>query len=141
MKNQRAAVEDMTVIAEALVIETSTVGNTTQTMKEEIGTNTGEEMNTPLAEEHIHLNTGEEITMMTTNQGQGHQPIQDTKFMLRTAQTAGGQIETRPDDHAMTDKGITHPMTMKDTKVAKARIAIERLLMKKPHQETEVMNT
>ena len=85
MKNQRAAVEDMTVTAEALVIETSTVGNTTQTMKEEIGTNTGEEMNTPLAEEHIHLNTGEEITMMTTNQGQGHQPIQDTKFILRTA--------------------------------------------------------
>ena len=85
MKNQRAAVEDMTVTAEALVIETSTVENTTQTMKEEIGANTGEEMNTPLAEEHIHLNTREEITMMTTNQGQGHQPIQDIKSILRTA--------------------------------------------------------
>ena len=84
MKNQRAAAEDTTVIAGALVIEASTVGNTTQTTKEEIGNNTGEEMNT-LTEEHIHLNTGIEITMMTTNQGQGHQPIQDTKLTLRTA--------------------------------------------------------
>ena len=51
MKNQRVAVEDMTVIAEALFIEDSTVGNITQTLKEETGNNTGEETNT-LAEEH-----------------------------------------------------------------------------------------
>ena len=144
MKNQQAAVEDMTVIAEALVIEASTVENTTPITKGEIGNNTGEEMNT-LIEEHIHLNTGAEVTMMTMNRGQGHQPIQETTLTLRTTQTAGGQIETRPDDRVMTDKGITHQMTMKDTKqekkVVKARIAIERHPMRKPYQETGEMNT
>ena len=140
MKNQRVVVEDMTVIVEALAIEDSTVGDITQTLKEENGKNTGEETNT-LAEGHTHRNTGEEITMMTTSRGQGLQPIQDTKFTPRIAQIAGGQIETRPDDHAMTDKGITHPMTMKDTGIVKARIAIERLPMKKPFQDTEMMNT
>ena len=130
----------MTVIVEALVIEDSTVGDISRTLKEETRKNTGEETNT-LAEGDTHRNTEEEITTMTTGRGRGLQPTQDTKFTPRTAQIIGGQIESRPDDNVMTDKGNTHPMTMKDTGIVKARIAIERLPMKKPHQETEVMNT
>ena len=85
MKNQQAVVGDMTVIAEALAIETNTVGTTTLTMKEEIGINIDEDMNITLVEEHTHRNTGEEITMMTTNQDQDHQPTLDIKSIRKTA--------------------------------------------------------
>ena len=85
MKNHQAVVGDMIVIAEALAIETNTVGTTTLTMKEEIGINIDEDMNITLVEEHTHRNTGEEITMMTTNQDQDHQPTQDIKSIRKTA--------------------------------------------------------
>ena len=127
----------MTVIAEALAIETNIVGIPTQTTKEEIVG--GVDMNTTLAEEHIHPNTGEETIMKTTNQGQDHQLTQDIKSIRKTTTNTEGETETRQDDHTRTEEGITHLMTTKDMKTAKARIAIERLPMKKHHQEIEVL--
>ena len=141
MKNHQAVLGDMIVTAEALAIEANTVGTTIQTMTEDIGININVDMNIPLVEEHTHQNTGEEITIMTTNQDQDHQHTLDIKSIRKTAQTVEGETETRLDDHAKKDKGITHLMTTKDTKNAKVRIANKKLLMKKHHQEIEALIT
>ena len=85
MKNHQAVLGDMIVTAEALAIEANTVGTTIQTMTEDIGININVDMNIPLVEVHIHRNTGEEITVMTTNQDQDHQPTLDIKSIRKTA--------------------------------------------------------
>ena len=139
MKNLQAAAGDMIVTAEVLAIEANTVGTTIRIMTGDTGVNTNADMSILPIEGHTHQNTGEEITIMTTNQDQDHQHTLDIKSIRKTAQTVEGETETRLDDHAMTDEGITHLMTTKDMKAAKARIAIERLPMKKHHQEIEVL--
>ena len=123
------------MIAEALAIETNIVGIPTQTTKEEIVR--GVDMNTTLAEEHIHPNMGEETIMKTTNQGQDHQLTQDIKSIRKTTMNTEGETETRQDDHTRIDEGNTHLMTTKDMKTAKARVALEKLSRKKHLQEIE----
>ena len=141
MKNLQAAAGDTIVTAEVLVIEANTVGTTTRITTGDTGVNTNADMSVLPIEGHTHQNTGEEITTMIMNQDQDHQHTLDIKSIRKTAEIVEGEQETRLDDRAMKDKGITHLMTTKDTKNAKARIANEKLLMKKHHQEIEALIT
>ena len=131
-KSQRAAAGDMTVTAEAPAIETNNVGIPTQTTKETVG---GVDMNTTVAEEHIHPNMGEETIMKNMNQGLDHQITQDIKSIRKTTTNTEGETETRQDDHTRTEEGITHLMTTKDMKIAKARVIHEKRSRKKHPQE------
>ena len=120
--------------AEALAIETNIVGIPTQTTKETVG---GVDMNTTVAEEHIHPNMGEETIMKNMNQGLDHQLTQDIKSIRKTTTNTEGETETRQDDHTRTEEGITHLMTTKDMKTAKARVTLEKPTRKKHLQEIE----
>ena len=133
-KSQRAAAEDTTATAEAPAIETNNVGIRTQTTKETAG---GVDMNTTVAEEHIHQNMGEETIEKNMNQGLDHQITQDIKSIRKTTTNTEGETETRQDDHTRIDEGNTHLMKTKDMKTAKARVALEKLSRKKHLQEIE----
>ena len=131
-KSRRAAAEDTTATAEALATETNNVGIRTQTTKETAG---GVDMNTTVAEEHIHQNMGGEIIEKNMNQGLDHQIIQDIKSILKTITSTEGETETHRDGHKRTEEGVTRLMKTKDMKIVKARDMHEKRSMKKHPQE------
>ena len=103
--------------AEALAIETNIVGIPTQTTKEEIVR--GVDMNTTVAEEHIHPNMGEETIMKNMNQGLDHQLTQDIKSIRKTTTNTEGETEnSKPSSLQSSVKDITrvrhHVLSLKN---------------------------